>query len=283
MKRIVDYTLESFARIFKFDLDPTLTEEENVRLIINQTALVSAALTWIQPIPMADFMLLTPLHAKMTVHIGKAKGFELSDERALEIFQELVAAMGIAYVANQVIIGVSKFIPIVFGIALFPLFYSSTWAMGKVIEYYFDCRKRNHVPDANDLRRVYKKALVTGKVLASKLNMEDIKAKAAEIKRQFSGHKEPEPKRPTAANNAPRHQSAPSQKSPIHISARPKSRPTSPVVNKASAPKKTDEPGQVAPGIDPIEALEELGQKWKAKSISKADYQAERKRLLKLL
>lgn len=271
MKRLVDYTLESFARIFKFDLDPSLTEEENVRLIINQTALVSAALTWIQPIPMADFMLLTPLHAKMTVHIGKAKGFELSDERALEIFQELVAAMGIAYVANQVIIGVSKFIPIVFGIALFPLFYSSTWAMGKVIEYYFDCRKRNHVPDANDLRRVYKKALVTGKVLASKLNMEEIKAKAAEIKRQFSGEV-PEPK-----TEAP-------QTGPIRVRARPKAKSPSPVVRspQAQATEKPS-PDPVTPEIDPIEALEELSQRFKAKSLSKADYQSERKRLLKLL
>lgn len=288
MKRIVDYTLESFARIFKLDLDPSLTEEENVRLIINQTALVSAALTWIQPIPMADFMLLTPLHAKMTVHIGKAKGFDITDERALEIFQELVAAMGIAYVANQVIVGVSKFIPIVFGIALFPLFYSSTWAMGKVIEYYFDCRKRNHFPDAQDLRRVYKKALVTGKVLASKLNMEDIKAKAAEIKRQFKGEESSQARAPKPKAATP--------KTPLNIRARPKA-PRAPQpsplrehVTAAAPPPKEAEPSKAEddnnsedPGIDPIEALEELGQKWKAKAISKAEYQAERKRLLKLL
>lgn len=140
--------------------------------------------------------------------------------------------------------------------------------MGKVIEYYFDCRKRNHCPDANDLRRVYKKALVTGKILASKLNMEDIKAKAAEIKRQFSG------------NDSPDDEKTEAPKSPIHIRARAKSNSsTSP--SPATQAETNDIPR--APGVDPIEALEELGQKWKAKSISKADYQAERKRLLKLL
>jgi uncharacterized protein (DUF697 family) len=288
-----DYTVSCFTGIFRFDLDPLVSEEENVRTIIHQTAFVCSALTWIQPIPLADFMLLTPLHAKMTVHIGKAKGFEISDERALEIIKELIGAVGLTFISTHVIIGVGKFVPVLFGLYLFPLFYASTWALGKVVEHYFDARQAGRILKSEDLRRVYKKALISGKVLASKLNLNDIKKKAAELKEQFQSHhskaSDSEEKKAVKITIKPQAPAGPR----LSIKARDKGQDIDPgAATKQAATAHPDlssgHPRSTAPtpGIaeqDPIEALEELSIKLKSGSISKEEFQIERRRLLKFL
>jgi uncharacterized protein (DUF697 family) len=301
MKSFIDYTVSSFSRIFKFDIDHLLSEDENVRCIIHQTSFVCSALTWIQPIPLADFMILTPLHAKMTVHIGKAKGFDISDECALEIFQELIGSVGLAFVASQVIIGVGKFVPVVLGIYLFPLFYASTWAMGKVVEHYFEGRKTGDQTDAEDLRRVYKKALISGKVLASKLSLDEIKKKAYELKAKFHGDtdfeaadsSDPRPREtehsPIRAKLAGEKKQGGKQASSGYFSKIAVNNPEQGPKNESQDPENTEtEPSQskIAEEFDqedPIEALEQLGRLLRDGTIKTEEFQRERRRLLKRL
>ena len=96
------YLVESFVNVFKLDVDPLASEKTNVGKIIDQSALVSAVIVFVQPFPIADFVVMAPLLAKMTLHVGKAKGFDISQERALEIVREVIGAIGLAWAATAV-------------------------------------------------------------------------------------------------------------------------------------------------------------------------------------
>ena len=80
---MVERVTQSVANVFRFEVDPALDERENVEQVIAETSLVAGLIACIQPIPAADFLVLAPLQAKMALQIGKIKGFELSQERAL--------------------------------------------------------------------------------------------------------------------------------------------------------------------------------------------------------
>lgn len=73
---------------FNFDIDPGLSRDENVDEVIKSAALLSGAVS-IEPIPFADILVITPVQAKMVLHIGKIYGFDITAERAREIVQEL--------------------------------------------------------------------------------------------------------------------------------------------------------------------------------------------------
>lgn len=280
----LDWTVQSFARIFKLDVNPELPEDENVRLIIHQTAFVCTALTWIQPIPMADFLLLAPIHAKMTVHIGIAKGYQLNQKEASQLFHELLGSVGLTFLAQQVIVGVGKFVPVLFGLYLFPLFYAATWAMGKVVEHYFDAKKRGKTPNSEDLKAVYKKALITGKMLASKLSLDDVKAKAQEIKEAFERWQEQhgdaeateDVGQETAAQGATKANGANGEEpdsAPIRVKVK------SNFLRLKSRDKKKDPEA----GPDPIDLLESLTRRREQGEISHDEYLRERASLLTYL
>ena len=71
LRDFIEHVAESFTTLFNLDADPALTEHENVERVIGQTATVAALVSLIQPIPAADFFILTPIQAKMALHIGR--------------------------------------------------------------------------------------------------------------------------------------------------------------------------------------------------------------------
>src|SRR4051812_27800875 len=106
VKQRLQDVVDSFAGVLSFETDPRLNEVENVRKIILQTALVCAVIGCVTCIPLSDFFFLTPIHVKMTLHIAKAKGFEISKERALDLLRELLSTVGLSmtglYIASFV-------------------------------------------------------------------------------------------------------------------------------------------------------------------------------------
>lgn len=130
---------------FNFDVDPDLSTEENVEEVIKSAALLSGAIA-VEPIPFADMLLITPVQAKMVLHIGKIYGFEITPERSREIAQELGATVAYGVVARQVMRGVAKIaLPVIGGIITAPAVYGWTFALGRVAQQYFE-RKRAGLP-----------------------------------------------------------------------------------------------------------------------------------------
>jgi uncharacterized protein (DUF697 family) len=132
---------------FNFDVDPALSRDENVEEVIKSAALLSGAIA-VEPIPFADMLLITPVQAKMVLHIGKIYGFEITPERSREIAQELGATVAYGMIARQVMRGLAKLaLPVIGGLITAPAVYGWTFALGRVAQNHFE-RKLQGLPVA---------------------------------------------------------------------------------------------------------------------------------------
>ncbi|MFC4637414.1 YcjF family protein [Deinococcus hohokamensis] len=130
---------------FNFDVDPELSQEENVEEVIKSAALLAGAIA-VEPIPFADMLLITPVQAKMVLHIGKIYGFDVSPERAAEIARELGVTFAYGLAARQVMRGVAKLaLPVIGGLITAPAVYGWTFGLGRMAQSYFE-RKRVGLP-----------------------------------------------------------------------------------------------------------------------------------------
>ncbi|GAA5533282.1 DUF697 domain-containing protein [Deinococcus metallilatus] len=167
---------------FNFDVDPDLTREENVEEVIRSAALLSGAIA-VEPVPFADILLITPVQAKMVLHIGKIYGFDITPDRAKEIVQELGATVAYGMVARQVMRGVAKLaLPIIGGLITAPAVYGWTFALGRVAQNYFE-RKRQGLPAS---KREQVKVIQEAKGQARRVlpSAQDFSDLAAELRRR---------------------------------------------------------------------------------------------------
>jgi uncharacterized protein (DUF697 family) len=178
--------IDSFAGVLSFDVHPSLSEQENVHRIIRQTATVCAVVACVNPIPLTDFLLLTPIHAKMTFHIGKVKGYQVTQERALDILREMLSTIGLSLTATWLASFV-KPIPIINFLVYAPIIYGATVGIGHVVEAYFEGLKTGRIPSADELRAIFKSQNSAGKVEGATLRKdqldkayEDLKQRVAE-------------------------------------------------------------------------------------------------------
>lgn len=187
LRNLVDHVVESFSNVFRFEtLDPALGEAENVDKVIRETSTVAACISCIQPIPMADILVLTPLQTKMALQVGKIKGFEVSHERAQEMVREIIGTVWMS-VAAQVLIGsFSKVIPIAGAIMTAPLNYAATFAIGKVVDYYFDCLREGEVPSSEVMKDLFAEQFKVGKKQGQDLDKDDLQRKADELRRKVA-------------------------------------------------------------------------------------------------
>ena len=126
---------------FNLDVDPAQTPEQNAEEVIRSAALLAGAIA-VEPLPFADLLLITPLQAKMVLHIGKIYGYEVTSARAREIAQELGATVAYGIAARQVMRGIAKLaLPVIGGLLTAPAVYGWTYALGRTSEAYFQRRR----------------------------------------------------------------------------------------------------------------------------------------------
>ena len=168
---------------FNFDVDPELSREENIEEVIKSAALLSGAVA-VEPIPFADMLLITPVQAKMVLHIGKIYGFDITPERGREIVQELGATLAYGMVARQVMRGVAKLaLPLIGGIITAPAVYGWTFALGRIAQNYFE-RKALGLPAADrqeQTRVIQESKIQSRRVLPSPQDFSDL---ASELRRR---------------------------------------------------------------------------------------------------
>lgn len=167
---------------FNFDVDPDLSEGENVEEVIKSAALLSGAIA-VEPIPFADMLLITPVQAKMVLHIGKIYGFEITPERSREIAQELGATVAYGLLARQVMRGLAKIaLPVIGGLITAPAVYGWTFALGRVAQNHFE-RKRQGLPATRreQVKVIQEAKAQTRRVLPSAQDFSDL---ASELRRR---------------------------------------------------------------------------------------------------
>ncbi len=162
-----------------------LTPGERERLardLIQMSALGAATVTY-APLPVVDFVVITPIQAAMVMSIGRAYGRDLTMRGATNVLLELGSVCGAGLIARQLWTTVSKFLlPGLGGILAGPYAFAVTWAMGRTAMKYFEdpqaSRKR--------LEKVFQDALDEGRRLFSVEKLEAFRKKYGAKVRDFA-------------------------------------------------------------------------------------------------
>ena len=144
----------------------------------------ACAATAAQPIPFADIFILTPMQLYMGTLIAEARGYKFSMS---EIYKEILGVIGLAYLAQQTAIGLYKTILPFFGaITTIPLVFVLTYAIGKVMDFYFVSKAQGRKLTKDDLMNFFKQARKDAKKNFTK---EEIKKKTKEAKEEMANYK----------------------------------------------------------------------------------------------
>ena len=142
------------------------------------------AATAAQPIPFADIFILTPMQLYMGTLIAEARGYKFS---MTEVYKEILGVIGLAYLAQQTAIGLYKTIlPFLGAITTIPLVFVLTYAIGKVMDFYFVSKAQGRKLTKDDLMNFFKQARKDAKKNFTK---EEIKKKTKEAKEEMANYK----------------------------------------------------------------------------------------------
>jgi uncharacterized protein (DUF697 family) len=151
------------------DIDASVKSNIDLKEKINKVILVSSGISAgaaVQPLPFADFPILTTIEAIMVLKIGELYGFKLSFDRGKEILLEIGGVIGMGWLAkNLIITGYKTFIPFAGGFFTIPLVFGSCYAIGKVTDYYFKCKQEGSSFDKKIADSIFKAAKKDGEKL----------------------------------------------------------------------------------------------------------------------
>ena len=146
--------------------DPRLAEATRVERVIFLTAAVCAGLA-IQPLPVVDVLIHTPVQVFMAAKIGEIKGFPVGKKQAEDILKELGGMVGLGLLAQHGVASLYKLgLPTVGGLMAGPLMFASTYAIGRIAEYYFDQKRAGRPILVEEVRKTWSLALSEGRRLA---------------------------------------------------------------------------------------------------------------------
>lgn len=140
-----------------------LRTDEKASRVINIFAITCAA-TAVQPIPFADYFILTPMQAWMGERLSAIHGMPLSGKGAADLLKEIGAVCGFGLAGQQFVLGCYKtFVPFLGGVTTFPLVYGSTYAIGRAMDAILAAKARNQPLSGAELRKLWGKWSTEGK------------------------------------------------------------------------------------------------------------------------
>ena len=158
-----DELREAFEAKLRESDDPRLAEVARVQRVIFLTAAVCAGVS-IQPLPFADMLLHTPVQVFMAAKIGEIKGFPVTKKQAEDILKELGGMVGLGLLAQHGMASLYKLgLPTVGGLMAAPLMFASTYAIGRIAEYYFDQKRAGKPILVEEVKKVWSVALSEGR------------------------------------------------------------------------------------------------------------------------
>jgi len=126
--------LDTINRVISGNYESASDEERKaaVKEVVTVCAVAASAVT-IQPFPVADVVLMSPIQIGMVQAIGKVHGHKLEKKAILEI----LSTFGASLVAQNVIMAAAKLVPFLGSIVAMSMAYALTYAIGEVSDYYF--------------------------------------------------------------------------------------------------------------------------------------------------
>lgn len=126
--------LDTLNRVLQGDYaDATDEEREAAVAEVVQVCAVAAGAVAIQPFPLVDLVLVTPIQVGMVQAIGRIFGHRLDEKSVVEI----LSTFGASLVAQNLIVAAAKLIPFAGWVAGVAMSYALTWAIGDVSAEYF--------------------------------------------------------------------------------------------------------------------------------------------------
>src|SRR5688572_13793751 len=118
---------------------PESERAEAAKDVVNICAYAAAA-TSVVPIPLADIVLLLPVHSVMVMTVGHVYGRKISGAEAKRVVLELGSVAGLTFAGGAAINALRKlFLPAIGGLLAVPATFALTWGLGRVaIEYFKD-------------------------------------------------------------------------------------------------------------------------------------------------
>jgi len=140
-----------------------LSEDQKVDKIIVIFSGICAGVA-VQPIPFADFFILTPIQAFMATRIAAIRGVTVTQAKATDNLKELVGVIGLGLLAQHLGIGLYKtFVPFIAGFTTIPLVFGLTFGIGKVIDAYYVAKAKGKNLDNESLKAIFENEFKKGK------------------------------------------------------------------------------------------------------------------------
>jgi uncharacterized protein (DUF697 family) len=151
-----------------------LSEDERKKIagdLVTMSSMGAAAITY-APIPLTDFVLVTPVQASMVMAIGRVYGRELNFEESKHILIELASVCGLGLLAQKGFATLSKILlPGIGGLLAGPYAFAVTYGMGHVAMKYF----RDKDASREALKRVFDDAMAEGKKVFSREKLDEFR------------------------------------------------------------------------------------------------------------
>ena len=150
-----------------------ISNDEKATRIIKVFATTCAAVA-VQPIPLQDIFVLTPLQAYMGTRIAAIRGVPISKVNAITIIKEIAGVVGFGMLGQNFVLTAYKIgVPFAGGFMTIPLVYAASYAIGKTMDFYFIKKSRNESFNPEELKKVWKETLKKKKA-EGKENRKDI-------------------------------------------------------------------------------------------------------------
>jgi uncharacterized protein (DUF697 family) len=154
MEAMMGRHLDTLRRVVEGDYSSAAPEEkERAIRDVKQVGATAAAAVSIQPIPLLDLALVSPIQVLMVQAIGRVHGHKLDRRSILEI----LSTFGASILAQNAIMAAAKFIPFAGWVLSASMAYALTYAVGEVSDHYFRTGRGARPEELKEMfDRVYK-------------------------------------------------------------------------------------------------------------------------------
>ena len=140
-----------------------LTDDQKADRIVVMFATGCAGIA-VQPIPFADFFILTPLQAFMGTRLAAIRGVRLSEQESTDVLKQLMSVVGVVVVAQELGRAAARVLfPIFGGVATVPVVFGLTYAIGTVMDKFFVYKAAGRTLSKDQIRGIWKDAKRKGK------------------------------------------------------------------------------------------------------------------------
>lgn len=134
-------------------------QDEEASTLIERCGYAAAALTLI-PLPIAETVGVTAVHAGMVVGLARIHGVTLTAEHAAAMVLRIGATIGASWIGTRVVLGLAKVVlPVLPGLVGAPLVFCSTLGLGAVVGATFAAGEAQQELTDDQVRAIYKDAL----------------------------------------------------------------------------------------------------------------------------